>query len=948
MVKMKHTVITFLCIFFVSLQASAQTDSAKTSKKKERKIELSGEVYDSFTKAKVKAFMTLMRKDSTVVDTMTCWTWGTSSYYEFKVPAKNDDFIIKATADGYQDTTMVYQLRHIARNSWFELPRMLIKKKQRSDDDVYKDVDLNGVVITGTKVKLAYRGDTLVYNASAFNMPEGSMLDGLIRQMPGAELKENGDIYINGKKVDYLTLNGKDFFKGQNKVMLDNLPYYTVKELKVYDKSTKQSELIGHDVEKKDYVMDVQLKREYNRGLLGNVEGGLGTDERYLARLFGLYYDDHSRVSVFGNTNNINENRRPGGEGDWSPSNMPQGLQATKQAGLHIETEDKDKNWEEEMDATFNWSNADNLSRSSSERFATGGNIMSGNQSWSRQKDFRFDANNYFQIKVPVTLWTGFYINYSNGHRNTSSQDSTFRQTLINQTLNDGRNNFRTLSLSGNLGMHHKFDWGDYLSFAFNGSYNKSKPSESYSLSRTYYAQTDSTGLRHYYNDTHSSSYSYSAQFGYHFQMPNRWFISPEARYQQNWNKGVNDNFRLDWLKEVASDKQQTVWLPSTRDALLSVKDHDNSDTQIALNRTFGGELDIYHSDDQQYFTITLPISNTHERLHYTNADLDTVARRSYVDFNPRIDWYRWGVKRGLSQLGYNLSTSRPSLESLLPVDDTTNPLVTRINNPDLKRTLSHNVNIAFQFNNDSTRHFARLWSNASLVQHSIGTRTIYNTTTGAYTFTQDNISGNWNWSLGTSYEQPLDSAKRLTLQQSADVSYNHSVDFPVQYVATESQQTDQAKSTVHNWTLHERLGLEYQKDKLTAGISADVDWRRSTSKRENFENISAFDYSYGGHLRYTIPWLKLYVGTDIRMYSRRGYQSEMMNTDDLVWNAELSRSFFMEKLTMKLTAFDLLHQLSSKQYSVNAQGRTESWVNCIPRYVMLSLTYRFTQKKKQ
>ena len=83
-------------------------------------------------------------------------------------------------------------------------------------------------------------------------------------------------------------------------------------------------------------------------------------------------------------------------------------------------------------------------------------------------------------------------------------------------------------------------------------------------------------------------------------------------------------------------------------------------------------------------------------------------------------------------------------------------------------------------------------------------------------------------------------------------------------------------------------------------------------------------------------------------MYSRRGYQSDMMNTDDLVWNAELSRSLFKEKLTLKLTAFDLLHQLSSKQYSVNAQGRTETWVNCIPRYVLLTMTYRFNKKPKK
>ena len=944
---MKKTLF-FLCLLLYGTSLSAQTDSVKTKEKKERKVELSGEVYDSFTKAKVKAFLTLMHKDSTVVDTMTCWTWGTSSYYEFKVPAKNDDFIIKATAEGYEDTTMVYQLRHIARNSWFELPRILMKKKQRSDDDIYKEVDMNGVVITGTKVKLAYRGDTLVYNASAFNMPEGSMLDGLIRQMPGAELKDNGDIYINGKKVDYLTLNGKDFFKGQNKVMLDNLPYYTVKELKVFDKSTKQSELIGHDVEKKDYVMDVQLKREYNRGIMGNIEAGAGTDDRYLARLFSLYYDDHSRVSVFGNTNNINENRRPGGEGEWRPSDMPTGLRATKQTGLHAETEDKDKNWEEELDANFDWSDADHWNRINSERFASGGNILGGNEQWSRQKDFRFSASNYFEVKKPVTLWSHISTNYSNGHRNTTSQDSTYRNTIINRAFDDGYNRYRTLSLGGSIGLHHKFEWGDYISANFNGSYNRQKPSESFSLNRTYYAQTDSTGLRHTYTDNHSDSYSYSAEAGYHFQMLNRWFISPTANYTQSMENSTNKHFRLDWLNEVAADKQQTVWLPSTRDALLSAVDHDNSNDELHMARKYTGSLEIMHSGEKEYFAIRMPISYTSERLHYTDAQLDTIARRSYTDFSPSIDLYRWGVKRGLSRAGYGMNVSRPSLVSLMPTDDTTNPLVTRINNPDLKATINHNASLAFQFHNDSTRRFLNLWTNASLTQRSVGTRTIYNTTTGAYTFTQDNIDGNWNWSLGSSFEMPLDSAKRFTLQQRADADYNHSVDFPVQYVAVSQQQTEQAKSTVHNWTLHERLALEYQRDKLTAGISGEVSWRSSTSKREDFERISAFEYSYGGHVRYTIPWLKLYVGTDIRMFSRRGYQSEMMNTDNLVWNAELSRSLFKEKLTLKLTAFDLLHKLSETQYFVNAQGRTETWNNCIPRYVMLSMTYKFTQKPKK
>ena len=930
----------------MALGCYAQTDSTKVKKKKERTVQLSGEVYDSFTKAKVKALMTLMRSDSTFVDSMTCWTWGTSSYYEFKVPAQNADYIIKASAEGYNDTTMNYKLRHIARNSWFELPRILMKKKQRGDDEIYKEVGLNGVVVTGTKVKLAYRGDTLVYNASAFNLPEGSMLDGLIRQMPGAELKDNGDIYINGKKVDYLTLNGKDFFKGQNKVMLDNLPYYTVKELKVFDKSTKQSELIGHDVEKKDYVMDVQLKREFNRGLLGNMEGGYGTDHRYMGRFFGLYYDDHSRVSVFGNANNVNETHRPGAEGDWTPSNTPQGLRATKQTGLHIETEDADKNWETNLDATFTWDDADNLSRTSSERFATGGNILGGSESWSRQKDFRFQAYDYFQLKKPFALWGSISANYNNGHRINGSQDSTYRESLINQSFNDGLTRYRTLNLSGDLQFYHKFAWGDYLMGGISGSYMRQKPSDSWTIDRTSFIQNGTTDLRHNYADTHSDGYSYNAEFGYYLQLLNRWFVGAEVSYKQSLDNSNNLRYRLDRL---AADKMQTEWLPSTHTELLSVMDLNNCDEQQLLTRTATSTIEIRHSNDDEYISLSLPIRNPHERLYYNDfAGLDTIARRSYVEFTPSFNWSRWGKKNGLTQLRYDLGMSRPSLADLMPVDDTTNPLVTTINNPDLKPTIAHSFHTSFQFNNDSIRRFIRIWNNIVITQHSIGTCTAYDTTTGAYTFMKDNIDGNWNWTLGTSFEQPLDSAKRLTLQQRLEMDYVHSVDFPVQYIAVPQPQAESGKSIVNNWTLHEHLGLEYQKDKLTIGISGDVRWRRSTSHRQDFENISAFDYNYGGLLRYTIPWVELSVSTDIRMYSRRGYQSEMMNTDDLVWNAELARSLFNEKLTLKLTAFDLLHQLSNTQYSINAQGRTETWNNCIPRYVMLSVAYKFNRQPRK
>lgn len=98
------------------------------------------------------------------------------------------------------------------------------------------NAELNEVVVKATRVQMYYKGDTIVFDASAFVIPEGSMLDALVQQMPGATMDEYGNISINGKHVDYLMLNGKDFFKGKNKLMLENLPYYTIKDIKVYDK----------------------------------------------------------------------------------------------------------------------------------------------------------------------------------------------------------------------------------------------------------------------------------------------------------------------------------------------------------------------------------------------------------------------------------------------------------------------------------------------------------------------------------------------------------------------------------------------------------------------------------------------------------------------------------------------------------------------------------------
>ena len=123
-----------------------------------------------------------------------------------------------------------------------------------------------------------------------------------------------------------------------------------------------------------------------------------------------------------------------------------------------------------------------------------------------------------------------------------------------------------------------------------------------------------------------------------------------------------------------------------------------------------------------------------------------------------------------------------------------------------------------------------------------------------------------------------------------------------------------------------------------------------------DFSTLNAFDFSYGFEASYTTPALfgtkvgGLTIAADGCMYSRRGYGSAPLNSDDFVLNASISQPFFKGKLIARIEAFDLLHQLSSTKYEVNAQGRTETWYRSLPHYVMAHLVYHFNKnpKKKQ
>ena len=110
---------------------------------------------------------------------------------------------------------------------------------------------------------------------------------------------------------------------------------------------------------------------------------------------------------------------------------------------------------------------------------------------------------------------------------------------------------------------------------------------------------------------------------------------------------------------------------------------------------------------------------------------------------------------------------------------------------------------------------------------------------------------------------------------------------------------------------------------------------------------MNALNISYGVSGGVPLPG-GFQLGTNLTLYSRYGYSNDNFNTNQLIWSANLSRSFFNGLMNVQLEAFDLLNKMSTYSYGINAQMQTETYRNVLRRYVMLNFTFRLNREPKK
>lgn len=899
--------------------------------------------------------------------------------YHINIDGLIDTLTIEAKVEGYTyvDTTLVLPKEK------FQVYR---KQLYVYDDEIqlkttlepYKE--LEEVAVNATRILMVQKGDTIIYNAAALQLSAGSMLNDLVRALPGAQLDKGGKITINGERVTSLLVNGKDFFKGDPMVALTNLPYYTVDKIKVYHmgaelKNATRTDSLRADAKEKPLVMDVRLKKEYGQGWLANAEVGGGmrtmgaTSPIYRGRAFAMRFTDHSRLGIYATANNVGDNYKATHNGQWREMKAEgSGEPVVQRGGIDFSIENKPGTMKLETTLDAQHSTNDVQSITSAQNFYNTGDVFrrsrSTRHSNSTSLDWSASLSRNIDRKYSVSLSPR--ISFNMGRNNLSSQSATFdsnpldmgmgssldsifsapygqslRQKLITsqQTLGAGETWTVSTGLSASGSVRLPFT-GENLNVNASLSYAES------GMTNLLFSQIATRDASDRNEDTRtispSNSLSYSAGlshklFSVNSESAGFFYSNMDYSYSHNSSDNKHQLFRSDEpLPEYVPDMSMGHLWPLDI-ANSYTKDESSDSHYMTLNFNYTSPRN--KRGKAWHLLLYMPFNYQRRELKDFRGIGDQTLLGKDWTFAPGISIYDGGI----FNLSYKMQPRLPRLEERLDVSDNSYPLLVSMGNPDLQTAYTHSLRFSINTKRPKISQWLNYHINADIMQHQIKQSTTYNRTTGVTTWQPRNIEGNW-WISGlVSFGRALDKDKRWNLALDSRYTFAHSVDFN-----SDARELDPQTSLVLNHRINQDFKLSYGKKSFRVELNGKLRWSYATSDRANFRRLNYLDQSYGFTLMTPLVW-GIDLDTDLLLYLRRGYQDASMNTTELQWNAALSTRFGKKKLwTARLVGFDLLHQLSNITRTLNSQGRVETWHNTVRSYVNLNLTYHFEMKPKK
>jgi len=955
-----RTFLSFIfLVLFCTLSAFSQTG-----------LTLSGTLLDKENREPILAgSLELLRaKDSVYVNGTISNAKGEFVFQNLKA----DRYILKITYIGYK--ALVKNVNLSEKEPSGRLGELLME----SDEILLKEA-----VVEGKRPEMIVKNDTLEYDAATYKTGENDVVEDLLKKLPGVEVDKDGNITAQGKSVNKMYVNGKEFFTDDPQIASKNVPAEMVDKVQVYDRKSEMAQMTGFDTGDDETVINLTVRANMMQGTIGNVQLGAGqdlqndNDFRYSEGAFASYQRGSDRITGIIRANNNNNMggaditggssggsggggggmRGGGGGGGGSTSYSTPGI---------TQSQNYMANFNKEFSSKLNLTGDIRYSKQSRNTLSNTSQITFADLLTQQETINQSNMNSGNNVA------TNFRMDWKPNERNTL----VFRPNIrFNQTeragemfdLRENLNNYDILldskSLTSSKG--NTFLFGGTLDYSFKflkpgrvfsvnmtGNYNNN-----YSQPRnTTYDRNSIDSLysvirQNQIAENKSLTDNFQTTVSYVEPIGHKNYIQLLYRYSFSETESKNSTYNIyDFLDIYSSSLiamlDTAAIVPGQSRTVL----RNSTDQRFGLNfkaerekfsLTLGFNVDPSNATNETYQPRTgsvplqfLPKDFTGKLPLVKGDSLISSIPIKVVNFSPTVNFRYIIDQRSNLRINYEGDTNQPTADQLrdYPNVDINRPNDVTLGNPNLKPSYTNNLRIEFNKYVQATQLMYRFMLNGSYTLNDIITVTQVQQAGTGNLMTYKNINGNWNAYAMGMFNKPLSKKFSIGNMLMTRLSDNNS------YVGAD-------ENTMRNRMIGDNLNLRFQpNNNLYIGMNGMINYDYVTYSAVSDRNQNIYNYSAGANVLWT--FLKYWTfDSDINCNWRSGYPVGF-NVSQVLWNAAITRQLFKKRSgtgSVKLQVFDILQDRKNISATQTASDLQFSSTNVIPSYFMASFIYRFS-----
>ena len=772
------------------------------------------------------------------------------------------------------------------------------------------------VVVRASIPPVIVKNDTIAFNASAFPSPPNSTVEDLLKKLPGVQVDKEGNVTMNGQKVDKITIDGKDFFLGDPRLASQNLPADIVAQVEAFDSQSEKAKLTGIKEQSTTKTLNIKLKKNRNKGYFGKVYAGGGTDNGYSAGGSVTRLGGEQMMLASVNANNIN-NQFTGTENFNGPG---AGLES-----LNNEQFNYRDRWAKPLTVTLNagrnFSNASQLQQLSRQTVLTDSAITQNSISSTTNRNSNFNAYLYLEYALDSLTQLNLRSSYNSQQSANENSDTVAIRTqkagqdyLSSVGKTDNASTGSGSVISNGLDFRRLFRKKGrlvYINFSQTSS-SQDQPASLYSGVRTFDSAGNTLGntLQNQQSNQTTTNNGYSLSASY---------TEPVGkRHVLDFNYGINQS-------GGHSDKESFDY-----DSLTGKYDHlDSLTTNRFLNHTTVQRFSAGYNTTEGKYRFQLGISGQYTQLSNLNQMNDSALRQNTLTWNPRASLIWQLAKSSNLNFNYSIKTSVPTIEELQPIPDLTNPYLIKTGNPNLTQQLTHNFSANYSsFNAGSFKNW-QVAFNGDLTEDQITSSSMV-LAGGVQELQYVNVQGVFHLSSNLTYGFPINQQKNGNASLGLHGNYGHDISL-----------VNGQENIAANTGIGGLLNINFHvKDSLFVNASAAIDQGYSVYSLPGSPSSETLNENYSMDINYRLPW-SIRVSTYYNLQIT-GSQNSLPAHAVSLWNAAISKAVFQNHGEIRFSAFDLLNSSSSFSQSTGVNYTQTQKTNLPGRLLLLSLVWRF------